>query len=99
MLTCVPQVNTHSYTSADFDAFARLTNEFKWTPAAMHHAHEAYLSRSLDKVYGGKPALALFATNARYKQEANLGSPYAPYILVQRGYEVCQRLGCFRTDT
>ena len=75
------KVNTHSYTSADFDAFARLTNEFKWSPAAMHHAHEAYLSRSLDKVYGDKPAFALFATNARYKQESYLGSPYAPYIL------------------
>jgi imidazolonepropionase-like amidohydrolase len=82
-------VNTHSYTSADFDAFARLTNEFKFTPAAMHHAHESYLSNgSLSKVYGGKPALALFINNANYKQESYLGSPYAPYILVQNGYEV-----------
>jgi imidazolonepropionase-like amidohydrolase len=84
------KVNTHSYTTADFDMFVRLTNEFKWAPATMHHAHEAYLATNiLDKAYGGKPALAIFATNARYKQESYLGSPYAAYILDQAGYEVC----------
>ena len=83
------RVNIHSYTSADFDALVRLTNEFQWHPAAVHHAHEAYLSTgSLNQTYGGKPAVAMFATNARYKQEAYLGSQYAPYILDQAGYEV-----------
>lgn len=45
----------------------QLSNEFKFHISAIHHAHEAYLVIPLlEKFYGGKPAVAMFATNARY---------------------------------
>ena len=54
-------------TAVDFDGLVRLTNEFKFPIAAFHHAHSSYLVPDLlKKTYGGAPALALFATNARY---------------------------------
>lgn len=47
--------------------FVQLTNEFKFPVASFHHAASAYLVPDLLKsVYGGAPAVALFASNARY---------------------------------
>ncbi|KAG8904907.1 hypothetical protein FRC01_008548, partial [Tulasnella sp. 417] len=60
------KVNIHSYSPSDWDGLARLTHEFKFHIAAIHHAHSAYLvPQLLEKFYGGKPAVTLFATNAR----------------------------------
>jgi hypothetical protein len=44
----------------------QLSNEFKFPIAAFHHAHETYLvPEVLKRAYGGPPAVAIFATNAR----------------------------------
>ncbi|GAA5872453.1 hypothetical protein JCM1840_006065 [Sporobolomyces johnsonii] len=79
-------VNTHCYESTDLDAMVRHTHEFEFPIAAFHHAHEAYLVPELLKqAWPGDgshtPAVALFATNARYKREAWRGSEYAPKVL------------------
>ena len=73
--------------------FLQLTNEFKFSIAALHHAHETYLvPELLKKAYGGPPAVALFATNARYKREAYRGSEFAPAILSDYGLKVVMKV-------
>ncbi|KAG5353785.1 hypothetical protein C0989_002568 [Termitomyces sp. Mn162] len=70
----------------------KLTNEFKFPIAAFHHAHEAYLVPNLiKKAYGLTPAVAMFATNARYKREAYRGSEFAPRILADNGIKVVMK--------
>ncbi|KAG5220249.1 carbohydrate esterase family protein [Salix suchowensis] len=72
----------------------KLSNEFSFPIAAFHHASEAYLvPDTLKKAYGesshqsikailiptgSPPAIALFATNSRYKREAYRASEFAP---------------------
>ncbi|KAG8730747.1 hypothetical protein FRC11_005897, partial [Ceratobasidium sp. 423] len=79
--------------TVDLDGIVRLTNEFKFPVAAFHHAHEAYLVPDLIKnAWGGvPPAVALFATNARYKVEAYRGSEFAPKILHDNGLGVVMK--------
>ncbi|KAG6891468.1 hypothetical protein C0992_006199 [Termitomyces sp. T32_za158] len=88
------KVNAHCYEAVDLDALVRLSNEFKFPIAAIHHASEAYLVPDLlKKTYGGTPAVALFATNSsqpewnnrRYKREAYRSSEFAPRILASHG--------------
>ncbi|KAJ3568393.1 hypothetical protein NP233_g5742 [Leucocoprinus birnbaumii] len=80
------KVNTHCYEAVDIDDFVRLTNEFEFPVAAFHHASEAYLVPDvLKRAYGNTPAIALFATFARYKREAYRSSEFAPRILAQNG--------------
>ncbi|KAG6832611.1 hypothetical protein H0H92_014447 [Tricholoma furcatifolium] len=70
----------------------KLSNEFKFPIAAFHHAHETYLVPDLvKKAYGLTPAVALFATNARYKREAYRGSEFAPRILTENGIRVVMK--------
>ena len=38
------------------------------------------------------PAVALFATNARYKREAYRGSEFAPRILAENGIDVVMKV-------
>ncbi|KAG8906655.1 hypothetical protein FRC01_007930, partial [Tulasnella sp. 417] len=77
------KVNIHSYSPSDWDGLARLTHEFKFHITAIHHAHSAYLvPQLLEKFYGGKPAVAL------YKQEAYLGSEFAPKLMNEGGFRV-----------
>lgn len=45
----------------------------------------------LKSAYGHPPAVALFATNARYKREAYRGSEFAPRILNQHGLSVVMK--------
>ncbi|KAH7339931.1 hypothetical protein B0J17DRAFT_570590 [Rhizoctonia solani] len=87
------KVNIHCYQAVDLDGIVRLTNEFKFPVAAFHHAHEAYLVPDILKnVWGGvPPAVALFATNARYKLEAYRGSEFAPKILHENGLKVVMK--------
>ncbi|KAG8880724.1 hypothetical protein FRB98_004765 [Tulasnella sp. 332] len=86
------KLNIHSYSPSDFDGLVRLSNEFKFHISAIHHAHEAYLVMPLlEKFYGGKPAVAMFATNARYKQEAYRHSEFAPQILHEAGFDVIMK--------
>ncbi|KAF8630669.1 hypothetical protein AX15_002817 [Amanita polypyramis BW_CC] len=86
------KVHTHCYEATDLDGIVRLTNEFNFSIAAFHHAHETYLVPNLlKKAYGHPPAVALFATNARYKREAYRGSEFAPRILADNGLQVVMK--------
>ncbi|KAJ7636949.1 carbohydrate esterase family 9 protein [Roridomyces roridus] len=86
------KVHNHCYEAVDFDGMVRLTNEFKFSIAAFHHAHEAYLVPELiKKTYGHPPAVAIFATSARYKREAFRGSEFAPRILADNGLDVVMK--------
>ncbi|KAF6761161.1 amidohydrolase [Ephemerocybe angulata] len=86
------KVNIHCYEAVDLDGFVRLSNEFKFPIAAFHHASEAYLVPDLIKrAYGKTPAVALFATNSRYKREAYRSSEFAPRILAERGLTVLMK--------
>ena len=51
----------------------------------IHHRH-----RSVDP--GRPPAIALFATQARYKREAYRGSEFAPRILADHGLQVVMKV-------
>lgn len=46
----------------------------------------------MKKAYGTTPAVALFATNARYKREAYRGSEFAPRILTNNGLRVVMKV-------
>ncbi|KAG6911111.1 hypothetical protein DXG01_003851 [Tephrocybe rancida] len=86
------KVHNHCYEATDLDGIVRLSNEFKFPIAAFHHAHETYLVPDLvKKAYGLTPAVALFATNARYKREAYRGSEFAPRILADNGLRVVMK--------
>ncbi len=49
---------------------------------------------SADYSLGKPPAIALFATNARYKREAYRGSEFAPRILADNGLNVVMKARC-----
>ncbi|KAI0374295.1 composite domain of metallo-dependent hydrolase [Pilatotrama ljubarskyi] len=86
------KVQNHCYETVDLDDMVRLTNEFRFSIAAFHHAHETYLvPDTLKAAYGHPPAIALFATNARYKREAYRGSEFAPKILAENGLQVVMK--------
>ncbi|KAI0653864.1 carbohydrate esterase family 9 protein [Cubamyces menziesii] len=86
------KVQTHCYETVDLDDLVRITNEFKFSIAAFHHAHETYLvPDTLKSAYGHPPAIALFATNARYKRESYRGSEFAPKILAENGLQVVMK--------
>ncbi|KAG6900265.1 hypothetical protein C0993_000718 [Termitomyces sp. T159_Od127] len=61
------KVNAHCYEAVDLDALVRLSNEFKFPIAAVHHASEAYLvpdllKKTYDLVIWDSHPLALGAT-------------------------------------
>lgn len=86
------RIQVHTYETTDVDQLMRLTNEFKFELAAVHHAHEAYLvPEALKKAWGTPPAAAIFATNARYKREASRGSEFAPKLLADAGISVVMK--------
>ncbi|KAI0038899.1 carbohydrate esterase family 9 protein [Auriscalpium vulgare] len=86
------RVQTHCYEAVDLDDLIRLSNEFQFPIAAVHHAHEAYLVPDvLKRAYGSTPAVAIFATNARYKREAYRGSEFAARILADNGLKVVMK--------
>ncbi|KAI5480118.1 hypothetical protein MNV49_001778 [Pseudohyphozyma bogoriensis] len=86
------KLNTHCYESTDFAAFIRHSQEFQFPIAAFHHAHEAWLVPDLLKqAYGTTPAVAIFATNARYKREAWRGTEYAAKILSENNITVIMK--------
>lgn len=86
------KVNIHCYETTDLNQIVRLSNTYKFPVAAFHHAHETYLVPDLLKqAYGPAPAIAIFATNARYKREAYRGSEFAPRVLADAGLNVCMK--------
>ncbi|KAJ7116414.1 carbohydrate esterase family 9 protein [Mycena epipterygia] len=86
------KVQIHCYEAVDFDGIVRLSNEFKFPVSAFHHAAEAYLVPDLiKKTWGPTPAIAIFATNARYKREAYRGSEFAARILADSNMTVLMK--------
>ena len=49
----------------------------------------------IESVPGHPPAVALFATQARYKREAFRGSEFAPRILADNGLHVVMKVSCY----
>ncbi|KIJ40898.1 hypothetical protein M422DRAFT_75681 [Sphaerobolus stellatus SS14] len=86
------KVHTHCHEAVDFDGVVRLSSEFKFPIAAFHHAAEAYLVPDLiKKAWGSTPAVAIFATFARYKREAWRSSEFAARILADNGLKVVMK--------
>ncbi|KAF7969725.1 hypothetical protein HWV62_26136 [Athelia sp. TMB] len=86
------KVQVHCYETTDLDGIVRLSNEFKFPVAAFHHAMEAYLVPDLLKnAYDHPPAIAMFATQGRYKREAYRASEFAPRILAEHGLQVVMK--------
>ncbi|KAJ3740867.1 hypothetical protein DFH05DRAFT_1528666 [Lentinula detonsa] len=82
------KIQNHCYEAVDLDGISLDT------VAAFHHAHETYLVPDLLKkayVLGHTPAVALFATKARYKRESYRGSEFAPRILADNGIRVVMK--------
>ncbi|KAJ7766170.1 hypothetical protein B0H16DRAFT_1523248 [Mycena metata] len=86
------KLSVHCYEAVDFDALIRLSNEFKFPIASVHHAGEAYLVPDvLKRAWGNLPAVAIFASNFRKKREAYRGSEFAPRILADSGLPVIMK--------
>ncbi|PCH40798.1 hypothetical protein WOLCODRAFT_24274 [Wolfiporia cocos MD-104 SS10] len=86
------KIANHCYEEVDLDDIVRLTNEFQFPIASFHHASEAWLvPEVLKRTYGGTPAIALFATNHRYKRESYRGSEFAPRVLADNGIPVVMK--------
>ncbi|KJA29867.1 hypothetical protein HYPSUDRAFT_126636 [Hypholoma sublateritium FD-334 SS-4] len=86
------KISSHCYEAVDLDAMVRLSNEFQFNIASIHHASEAYLVPSLLKqMWGGVSSVAIFATNHRYKREAFRGSEFAARILADEGIPVVMK--------
>ncbi|EIM86583.1 composite domain of metallo-dependent hydrolase [Stereum hirsutum FP-91666 SS1] len=86
------KVQTHCYEAVDFDNFVRLTNEFQFSVAAFHHAHEAYLvPEILKRAYGPTPAVAIFSVFSRYKRESSRASVFAAKVLNEAGIRVTMK--------
>ncbi|KAH7888767.1 carbohydrate esterase family 9 protein [Phlebopus sp. FC_14] len=86
------KVHTHCYEAVDLDQLMRLSEEFQFPIASVHHASEAYLvPEVLSRGYGPQPAIALFASQARYKREAYRGSEFAPRVLANKGFNVVMK--------
>ncbi|KAJ7464200.1 hypothetical protein B0H11DRAFT_2285094 [Mycena galericulata] len=86
------KLSVHCYEAVDLDQLIRLSNEFKFPIASIHHAGETYLVPNLlKKAWGNIPAIALFASNFRKKREAYRGSEFAPRILADNGLPVIMK--------
>ncbi|KAJ6537943.1 hypothetical protein B0H19DRAFT_1181333 [Mycena capillaripes] len=86
------KLSVHCYEAVDLDALVRLSNEFKFPIASIHHAGETYLVPDvLKRAWGNVPAIALFASNFRKKREAYRGSEFAPRILADNGLPVIMK--------
>ncbi|PPQ64627.1 hypothetical protein CVT24_008364 [Panaeolus cyanescens] len=86
------KISTHCYEAVDLDSMVRLSNEFQFPISSFHHAAEAYLvPNTLKRTWGGIPAVALFATNYRYKRESYRGSEFAPRVLADEGIPVIMK--------
>ncbi|KAK8854942.1 hypothetical protein IAR55_003681 [Kwoniella newhampshirensis] len=88
------KVNIHSYEPVDINALVRISNEFQFPIATFHHAHSLWAITDLVKQAWGPtpPAVAIFATNARYKRESYFhATEFAPKILADNGLSVIMK--------
>ncbi|KAL1747501.1 hypothetical protein HDZ31DRAFT_80477 [Schizophyllum fasciatum] len=75
--------------AVDLDALARLTNEFGFRVASVQQASDAWLVPDLLKrMWGGPPALSLFATNHRRSLDSYRSSEFAPDVLAHENLTV-----------
>ncbi|KAH8094913.1 hypothetical protein BXZ70DRAFT_946606 [Cristinia sonorae] len=82
----------HCYEEVDLDDIVRLSNEFKFHVASFHHASEAWLVPDvLKRMFGGPPAVAIFASNHGYKRESYRGSVFAPRVLADNAIPVVMK--------
>ncbi|TFY54437.1 hypothetical protein EVJ58_g8865 [Rhodofomes roseus] len=90
--TYCAKISNHCYEEVDLDDIVRLTNEFQFPIASFHHASEAWLvPEVLKRTWGGTPAIAIFATNHRFKRESYRGSEFAPRILADNDIPVVMK--------
>ncbi|KAJ6551858.1 composite domain of metallo-dependent hydrolase [Mycena capillaripes] len=83
------KVSVHCYEPVDLDSLIRLSNEFKFPIASIHHATSTYLVPDLIKqAWGAPPAIALFASDYRPKRETYRTSEFAARILADHGLSV-----------
>ncbi|KAG9226462.1 hypothetical protein CCMSSC00406_0005871 [Pleurotus cornucopiae] len=86
------KLSIHCYEVVDLDMIVRLSNEFKFPIASLHHTGETYLvPELLRQTWGGAPATALFAANARKKREAYRNSEFAPKVLADHNIPVVMK--------
>ncbi|THH28414.1 hypothetical protein EUX98_g5775 [Antrodiella citrinella] len=86
------RIANHCYEAVDMDDIVRLSNEFQFHVASFHHAPEAWLIPDvLKRMHGGPPAVAVFASNFRYKREAFRGSVFGPRVLADNNIEVVMK--------
>ncbi|VDB95544.1 unnamed protein product [Peniophora sp. CBMAI 1063] len=86
------KIHVHCYEPVDIDDLVRLSKEFKFPIAAVHHGDETFLvSDVLKRAYGGTPATAHFATLARATRESYRHSEFAPRILADAGIPVIMK--------
>ncbi|TCD67498.1 hypothetical protein EIP91_012303 [Steccherinum ochraceum] len=86
------KIANHCYEEVDIDDIARLSNEFQFHIASIHHASEAWLIPGvLKRMFGGPPAVAVFASNHRYKRESYRGSEFGPRVLADNGIAVVMK--------
>jgi hypothetical protein len=76
-------LNIHCYKTVDLNMMLRLKDEFNFTIASFHHAHEAF--ELADRLAKENITSALFADNYAYKMEASEGRADAPQILDAAG--------------
>ncbi|KAJ7494882.1 family 9 carbohydrate esterase [Mycena latifolia] len=70
----------------------RLSSEFKFPIASIHHTGETYLVPDLLKrAWGGFPAMAHFASNFSKEGEAYRVSQFGPRILADSGLPVIMK--------
>ncbi|TDL29918.1 hypothetical protein BD410DRAFT_823894 [Rickenella mellea] len=86
------KISNHCYEAVDLDNIVRLSNEFRFHVSSFHHASEAWLVPDvLKRMWGGPPAVAIFATNHRYKRESYRGSEFAPAVLADNQIPVVMK--------
>ncbi|KAJ7833562.1 hypothetical protein B0H13DRAFT_1653703, partial [Mycena leptocephala] len=78
--------------AVDLDQLVRLSNEFKFPIASIHHAGETDLVPDLLLGYGNIPAIALCAANTRKKREAYRASEFAAQISSDNGLPVIMKV-------
>ncbi|KAJ6628787.1 carbohydrate esterase family 9 protein [Mycena sp. CBHHK59/15] len=86
------KVSSQCQGAVDIDGLVRLTNEFKFPVASLQDASEAWLIPDiLNRMWGGSPSVALFATNYRYNYESYRGSEFAPRVLSDANISVVMK--------
>ncbi|CAK5281395.1 unnamed protein product [Mycena citricolor] len=94
------KISTHCYEPVDLDSLIRLSNEFKFPIASIHHSTGTYLVPDLlKKAWGGPPTIAVFASDYRPKRETYRTSEFGARILADNNLTVVIKSDHFVTDS